>query len=308
MTMPTETPGSRVQVTSDPLAAMPVGASISFTTLGPMCIEGISATAQSVKNWGAFEGALLSVHIGDDSQSEGLGSAALIAPGLAVTAQHVFEGYDARAQAGEVHSFCVGHRQDGADFWRVTHVVSMDDTDIAFLYLELASAMPPDGFHQFGVTTRSPRVGELLTIVGFRFETGTRNVSPLLAGVLLESQGRVEEVSVDDNGGWLPFPYVQVACGTRGGMSGGAVFDEHLRLVGVLSKGLTTHDGTGPSVAAWMLAAFNTELAVPWPPGLHPQGESMVCLPAIDIERRDAIWSTGPNEFNYSVWSEEESR
>jgi hypothetical protein len=80
----------RGMVTVDPLSALPVGTSID---LKPVVFGRANSTPipEGVSNWTFFEGALLAVLISTPEGDSVLGTAVVIAPGLAITATHVFE-------------------------------------------------------------------------------------------------------------------------------------------------------------------------------------------------------------------------
>jgi hypothetical protein len=101
----------------------------------------------------------------------------------------------------------------------------------------------------------------------------------------------------------LPFPCIEVACGTVGAMSGGVVLDEHGLLMGVLSIGLSVDDGQGPSYAAWIIKALKLPVDVPWPPGAYRQRTRVLDLPAngCHIVGRDAMIDA-KDSTSYRIW------
>lgn len=289
-------PTSAVILTEDPLQSLPIGASLKFS---PVVFGGSDARVvpEDVKNWDFFEGAVVAVGFGDGARFHIEGTAVMAAPGLAVTAAHVVREHANDLQEGIIGCLCVGVRADGAlDAWRLRSLTE-DGGDLAWLSLELCSAIDDDWrFSTLAMTTRAPRQGEKLTIVGFRFETDdvtTDGPSRLsMAGRLIAAAGEMLAVYPRQRDAALvSFPAIEIACGSLGGMSGGAVLDEHGLLVGVLSTGYDTDTQDGPSYAAWIIHALNTKVDAPWPPGAYPQGVPVIDLSplACRIVGRDAI-------------------
>ena len=78
-----------------------------------------------VENMAHYKGALLSVHFHTEEWSIVMGSAVIIAPGIAFTAAHVLEGeMMARVVAGDVHIECIGYTPSGPRFWEVSEWTS----------------------------------------------------------------------------------------------------------------------------------------------------------------------------------------
>jgi hypothetical protein len=110
-------------------------------------------------------------------------------------------------------------------------------------------------FTSLGVTTRCPRQGEKLTIFGFRFDDVQEDGQGYrAAGNLYAAAGTVTDVYHPKHFlPSLPFPTIDIACGSLGAMSGGAVLDHDGLLVGMISRGWTTDDMEGPTYAAWIV-------------------------------------------------------
>ncbi len=307
----TETRHNAVRITGDPLKSLPVGASLPLT---PVVFGRSSATVvpDDVGDWGFFDGALLAVGLGDATRLEMHGNAVMVAPGLAVTAAHVVDEFAEDLGRGTVGCLCIGVRSGGSlDAWKLRSLTYNDGGDLAWLSLELCSAVGEDWhFSTIAMTTRAPKVGEKLTIVGFRFETQNtttkaRNVLPKLAGRLLVAAGKVQAVYPHQRDKvMVPFPAIEMACGSLGAMSGGAVLDAHGLLTGVVSTGFNTDSGDGPSYAAWIISALDTKVDVPWPPGVYKQGVSVLDLPpsACCIIGRDAMVHVEGGGRGYRVW------
>ena len=104
----------------------------------------------------------------------------------------------------------------------------------------------------------------------------------------------------------IPFPVIEITCGSLGGMSGDAVLDRNSLLMGIISHGLTTDDKSGPTFAAWIVGALNRKLEIPWPPGLYGDEVHVLDIPEqlLRIEGRDAVSVVDGNRFRYRIWFE----
>jgi Trypsin-like peptidase domain len=297
-------------VSEDPLARLPVGTSISYE---PVIVGGSDAKTvpEGVINWDFFQGALLAVALRlQGSPSPGvLGTAVIIAPGLAVTATHVLGDTMPHLASGDAEVMCIGVRSGGLDLWRVWNVSYTDRDDVAYLSLQLASPWVEGwSFTSLGVTTRCPRQGEKLTIFGFRFDDVQEEGHDFaVAGDLYAAAGTVNDVyhpvHILPS---LPFPTIEINCGSLGGMSGGAVLDRDGLLVGMISRGWKTDDMKGPTYAAWIVGALNRKLELPWPPGLYGDEIHILEIPErlLHMTGRDAISVVDENRYGYRVWFE----
>lgn len=299
----------------DPLSSWPPEKPIPIRRVEYEAVESADQTAKSLANWGIFEGALLSVGF-QSSLTEGLrleGSAVMVAPGLAVTATHVFnEDYtDDELVSGRLAMALQGIRSDQtADMWRVEKIVYSPGDDMALLSVALMSRIHPDWFiSTFSLTTRTPRTGELITVVGFREEEtlrateadGTAHVS---VGDFYIAQGKVGEVYSDGRDSFsMPYPTFEVQCGSLGAMSGGAVLDGAGKLMGVISRGFATDDRKGPTYATVINEVLNRPIEINWPPGryagklaIHQIDPSL-----IDIEGRERLHLVD-GHLAFEVW------
>lgn len=298
----------------DPLSDWPQDKPIAVRVVTYEAVEGATKTVSTVHNWGYFDGALLTLGL-QRSTAEGLrieGSAVMIAPGLAVTATHVFRSYWGDLMSGKEVMALQGIRSDGTmDMWRVSHISATPEDDMALLSISLMSKIHPEWFiSTFPLTTRTPVEGELVTFVGFREDQGQRVVemgdivSQTSVGDLYVTQGHVGSVYPDGRDPLLlPYPSFEVLCGSIGSMSGGAVLDVSGKLVGVISRGLTIDDGEGPSYATVINEVLTRPVEPEWPPGLYPDRLALheVDPDLLGIEGRDKlVWKDG--HLGYEVW------
>jgi hypothetical protein len=266
-------------------------------------------SAGQVENWGVFEGAVLAVAFPDESwKANVLGSAVLVAPGIAIGAMHVFEHAALNVMNGQVGAFCFGMDGRSPDIWRIQKVTSSASgkSDLAVFSLVRASALPSDRtLTQAWISTRTPAVGELLTLVGFTAGAPKEPISPHVSvGVsLIFSKGVVTQQFPQQRDTFgLPAPCVEVECETIGGMSGGPVFDAAGNVIGILSKGL---DG-GPCWVSLLWPALGWKIQGGWPVGLMKESRRLLDIdPRIcRIEGREAMTlHHAGSKVTYASWS-----
>jgi hypothetical protein len=146
-----------------------------------------------------------------------------------------------------------------------------------------------------------------LTIIGYKFhhisEDGSEGSPPAIRGLgdLYAAKGTVQAVyPVRRDRVMVPFPAIEITCGSLGGMSGGAVLDSTGHLMGIISTGVADI-----TYAAWVVgSALAREIRIPWPPGLHPETVRVLDIPdqLLRVEGREAIAITAPNTTAYRVW------
>jgi len=283
-----------------------------FVAPGPIAFGGSDATVipQGLIDGTSFEGALLALALHSDHEQAVLGTAVIVAPGLAVTATHVFRDRLDEILAGTVRPLCVGPASAGLDLWHVLKVSCYESDDIAFLSLQLASPVTPNWrFRTIAVTTREPRPGETVTIVGFHMPTMKRDSEDgfCMFGNLYAAAGSVTNAFFPMRDKVLmPYPVIEISCGSLGGMSGGAVLDARGYLLGVTSRGLQTEDQAGPSFASWIVGGLNRRLEIPWPPGVYGQPTHLLEIDdrALRIEGREHIRTLDENSHRYKRWSD----
>ena len=228
------------------------------------------------------------------------GTAVMIAPGLAISAKHLFnERHDRLGPllAGNELLYAVGLRPGGhAEIWRLQHLTASNDGqgDLAVLSLGLVSDLPASRrFTCLPLTARRPLRGEQLTIVGFHFDENNNLLDGATGAV--SATGRmyaaVGEVSqfywpVRDSFS-APFPAFEILCGIRGGTSGGAVLDQEGRVVGVVSRGFL--DEEPPTLAAWCVDVFGWHVTTSWPRNFYPASTPIANIPVVRIRDRQHL-------------------
>ena len=277
--------------------------------MDPLIFGGSDATTipEGASNGTFFDGAVLAIVVRSSSHTSAMGTAVMVAPGLAISATHIVRELLDDILGGTVALLAVGPADRGLDIFHVRKLSISSDSDIMYMSVELASAVSADWrFRTLPMTTRSPRLGERVHVVGFHLDTFSLDGDDLrLTGNLYTAAGDVGAVHLPMRDRVLmPFPTIEVACGSIGGMSGGALLDESGFLLGVTSRGLTSEDGLGPTFAAWVVGALNRELEIPWPPGLYPQPVHLLDIDQrlLFIEGRDHVRAVDANRVEHELW------
>lgn len=264
---------------------------------------------------GALNGTLLALSFRDDCGHHTYGSGVMVGPGLALCAAHVVleKNFYERLQCGEATMVAQAPLSDGAMLlWTVQRVALVPKSDLAVLSMSLVSHYPADRrFMSAWLTTRMPKVGEILTVVGFSAQgDGTEEISSRMS---LQTRpqcqlGPVIELFPNGRDQRLPGPCLAVECAVPGGTSGGPVFDSRGYLVGLLSA---SFEGVSISFVSHIWPALVGAQACPvWPPSPYPRpapgtllylgGRFGVC-----IERPDAFSIATPRgviSLEYAAW------
>ena len=295
-------------ISADPGPSLAIGATILIETKRfPVFID---PAHSSVSNWGLFEGTALAVMFPKEGKANLLGSAILVAPGIAIGAMHVFTGVEEEVLAAKAGAYCFGVDGERIDMWSIRHVSSSSDrhSDLAIYSLEFASKMPDDSrFTHAVLSTRTPAIGETLTMVGFReldLSTGPPPLGQTVVDVsMLASTGVVtQQFPLRRDAFGLPAPCIEVDCHTAGGMSGGPVFDRQGNLVGILSRGMDE----GPSWVSLLWPALNWKFKGGWPKGLIPENSRLASLDPnlCSIQGLDAVTLRDDGlKVDYRPWS-----
>ncbi|WP_421997072.1 trypsin-like peptidase domain-containing protein [Roseovarius confluentis] len=266
----------------DPLDDLPKGEGINFKLVDFGGSDG-SEKINWVKNWEHLQGALLAIVRRDEQGAYIFGSAALVAPGVALSASHIFSDDIEELVKSEIGFYAVGIREDDIDLWNIRKINMSPDNDICVLSLFPASPLPSDRtYRQFPTIVRSPVLGEKVHLLGFSSgsasprdgDAGINNTS--VRGNLILSVGTVTEFFPFGRDRLLvPYPAFHVEAGSLGGMSGGVAITETGHLIGVISRGMSVEDQSGPTVASWAAIGLFRELEFQWPKGLFADGASL---------------------------------
>ena len=244
-------------------------------------------------NVDVFGGALLAICIIQTGKEEIIGSAVMIAPGLAVTAEHLFRDLFEEIQAGRIEIRALGCANSSIMIWRVEGLRG-SSSDITFLLLSLRCDIPPNWcIDCVELHVRPPKIDDTVYIAGARFPEWVETEGhQSFAGQFLCSKGKVTKVWMDKRDKVLmPFPSFEIQCGAFGGMSGGCVLSEDGYLIGVISTSIESGDGVpGPTYAAWIGPALvRRPFRILWPPNFYNEETAIFDLPdyLIHIHGRD---------------------
>ena len=227
--------------------------------------------AALVRPWHLWEGMLLSIRFEsrDGSRSDVLGSAVLVAPGVAICASHVLKDYWEQACRGEVACYCTGISSHGLQTWQLTSWSPVRDTDLTLLGMRYVAPLPPHRTFKLGfLTTRLPLEHERVVFCGFRpqkvehIEQGVVVAGNVIAvpGVITAVYPRGRDRAV------LSWPCIEASCpSVIGAMSGGPVFDHFGYLLGVVCSSFEQ----GPAYASLLWPALCQPILSYWPPDLQ---------------------------------------
>jgi hypothetical protein len=268
----------------------------------------------TLENWHFFEGMLLFIGFTDGDIVQIEGSGVLVAPGIALCATHVIEPHVAHLMDGAGVATCFGIASHGLQIWNVRKITSVPNTDLTIIGLKLTSALPPENrFFQSILSTRTPSVGEELIICGFRpgmeVVSQGRNEAEL-SGDMWISKGAVKEgYPLGRDRSMIPWPALAVDVSSRGGMSGGPVYDRNGLLIGPLCSSLDSGDDSGISYVSMLWPALTTRFEGCWPSGFYRSSQSLLELDRriCAVDKPEAIEATykpsGRVHTQYHPWT-----
>lgn len=211
-----------------------------------------------------------------------LGTAFFIAPGIAVSAWHVFEDFLPEPTNGVFENAPMPAEfqlvsplgQGEALIWPVNSfsvgstigAIGADGSDLTSIGCHLAGEQPIQKVHSCLILTdRFPAIGEKLHIIGLK-EPLKRGWSAPVVLETYESVGRVIDVFPNGRGRMPPGPCFAISSGATGGMSGAPVFDNNGFVIGVLSTGTEDRDN-GYSIVSSITPVLNHRITQSWRPG-----------------------------------------
>ena len=203
------------------------------------------------------------------------GSAVMVAPGVALTARHVFEDMLNAGLTSGPNGYVValGFNEEILDIWNVDSLSCFHNgSDLAVLTLVRTPSGDRDPEEIFSISpatiaARQPELGETVSLIGFvatksefaDLHNGNAASISLNAGV-----GQVNDLYPDRCSARLPNPSFSVLAKTINGVSGGAAFDPKGRLIGVISSGI----GDDITFVSQAWPCLFTPLSILWPPQL----------------------------------------
>jgi Trypsin-like peptidase domain len=255
-----------------------------------------------------LDGLLLALDWVVDQAHHVWGSAVMVGPGVALTAGHVVAEMRAGGFLGKAGGqlFAVGFHADRVEIWRADSITAVDVGDLAILTLIRTTALTspalgPAKFSLAKMDASMPRVGELLSLIGYRAAALTFEGPEPMGLSLLGGVGAVTDVYPVKRDASLPGPSLCVAARTINGMSGGAAFDEAGNLIGIISTGLEAH-----SFVSLSWPATYAPIAPKWPPKLAQESTSLGAMAKqglCGIEHLDDVvaWQTDDGQQMVSI-------
>jgi len=226
-----------------------------------------------------------------------------------MAARHVIEAQEQLLRRGEQELICSGITAGDLVLWRCRRVTLLGTADIALLMVEAASTLPKI-LRQVTLTTRMPRIGEKIVIVGLRHHadapidiTAEMKLSMMAASGEVTARYEQRRDSV-----LLPHPCFEVNCAAMGGMSGGPAFDENGFLIGLVTSSMEG-DLAGPTFLSLPWPAFAETINPIWPAGFYKEPTTLLKMDRriCGIHRPDAIElqedrSSGKTIATYHHW------
>lgn len=184
---------------------------------------------------------------------ESIGTLVIIRPGLAITAKHVIthhliqNGINATSGAYtmpfELLTYQLSEDGEGDASWFVTNCFISQSTDVAYLKLAPGNKSAADIMNNLEnakimvMELEPPAVGSLVYGFGYPGTTVTAGDVNVLGLNPYTTGGVVTKIDMRGEG-VLSFPKFQMRAIVNGGMSGGPVFNEKGRLVGIMAGGI----------------------------------------------------------------------
>lgn len=259
----------RTKIISDPAEAPPHGTRLEFQSV--LAIHPSTESAAYLKTSSSTHGILLSMFFGDEFEHTVDGSAVLVAPGIALCAQHVVMPQIEAVMKSLRWVMCVGFTEKGVQLWAVRQATIIPESDLVILRLAACSALLSDWCYKLAsITTRFPMEGETLQVAGYRASEPSFPKKPgswgRTKGTVFVCNGKVTQRYPNGRDRiMLPGPCVELDCPSWGGMSGGPVFDQYGWLIGLLSTSVSGDDDTGPSFVSLLWPALTAEFEGGWP-------------------------------------------
>lgn len=267
-------------------------------------------------DWSFFNGMLLTVSFCNDQNHRILGSAVMVAPGIALTAKHVFES-DLEDYKNRKHrATCESLTPSGTVIWDILSVIDIADTDIVILCLRPQDELSSDQWIISAMlSTRLPAIGEELAIVGFEaaqenFQTTDGNF--YLEGSVFTATGKVSKQYINGRDKFsITWPVLEIECPTYGGMSGGPVFDFRGHLIGLACSSINISRTEGTSYISLLWQSLASRFVHPGMPHFYKGDISLIDLEnrLCRIDNRSAIRTEAivgdplSQIINYRPWS-----
>ena len=221
-------------------------------------------------HWANYQGSVLTLAFVRGENQTLLGTAVMVAPGIALAALHVIEEHRLQLADGTLSLVGCGASEYGLDLWRSWGCTPVSGTDLALISFDFAMSLTEK--RKFGLLSLSERVlklGEKVTVLGFRPEAHKFSETDLgtvsFSGHLRFGFGKVKQVFPDGRDrAMLPWPCFEIDCPAVGAMSGGPVLDKFGHVVGILCSSFSSIEDSGPSYASLISRALNVPVTGGW--------------------------------------------
>lgn len=217
-----------------------------------------------------------------DDECHPWGSGILAAPGVGITARHVYDEFKSLGVGSEEGASlsALSVHEGRAVAWSVTQVLSIGGTDLALLVLDCRTPWKEKlGLSLPEIHLCLPRVGDSVFAYGFRASEKTfpRNSGKTSVGMIgLSSCGKVTAVYPSGrDSAILPGPCIETSITTVGGMSGGPVFDSSGRVIGLISSSFHWGPDDGVTFISLLWTAAFRKITPVWPPAMYSQPMSL---------------------------------
>lgn len=246
----------------------PVPFPTEFHVIGASVLD--NGEKEGLIHWESFGGAILALAFVTEDKYEYIGSAVCVAPGVMISASHIFEDRKQGLFAGETLFVACAPTSGSLIFWTPYSVTEIGGTDLLIISMDIAS--PIKTGHKmsgFMMSTRTPAIGEKVSVVGFRpthleFREEPDDIVHF-GGATYCSLGDVTEVYPNGRDQFmLPWPVFEIDCSTYGAMSGGAILDMNGCLIGILSSSFSGSGSNGPSYGSFLWDALDTKIKGGW--------------------------------------------
>lgn len=215
------------------------------------------------------------VHWVDGLPKQFIGSGVFVAPGVVISAWHVFVDFFPKNLNGamkaefQVYSLFGGPRTGKALIWPIESwslaSYKNEGSDVTVLTCSLFGEHPTQKVHHQAILSgRMPILGEIVTVIGLK-ELELRNWhehTPLINFFM--SRGKVIDLFPKGRGPGLPGPCFAIDTGATGGMSGAAVFDSQGAVIGILSTGVDSNGDNAYSIISSISPALKHDIDPSW--------------------------------------------